>query len=354
LLSLLCGTLVSATVLVSSAPSGAAPISVLRSKAHNLAVQIDTTQQRIEILSEEYDQASGHAAQLKSVISTDTASLNAAQSTVSHDGAALRTQAVDAYVDAGSTGSLPAVLSNNAGVLPLRQTYLSAAAGSVDTAIAALENSEVTLHNRRAVLNSAVQRANATTATLGNAQSQAEALQDSLNRTLAGVQGNLAAAVNAQERAVEAAAERQAAATAAAARAATTPVYTPPAATLTDSGSSGGAGSAVHAAESQMGVPYVWAGATPGEGFDCSGLTMWAWGQAGVNLPHSAEAQYDSIEHVPFSDLEPGDLIFYSSGGYIYHVVMYIGGGQVVQAEETGTPVQVTSVPPGAYAAGRP
>jgi cell wall-associated NlpC family hydrolase len=117
---------------------------------------------------------------------------------------------------------------------------------------------------------------------------------------------------------------------------------------------------AVRAAESQLGVPYVWGGATPGVGFDCSGLTMWAWGQAGVSLAHGATDQYFSIQHIPTPGnnpteyLQPGDLIFYGGGSYMYHVVMYIGGGQVIQAEMTGTNVMITPIPPGWAGAGRP
>jgi cell wall-associated NlpC family hydrolase len=111
---------------------------------------------------------------------------------------------------------------------------------------------------------------------------------------------------------------------------------------------------AVNAAQSQRGVPYVWGGATPGVGFDCSGLTMWAWAQAGVYLAHGATEQYYEIQHVSMADLQPGDLIFYGDAGLLYHVVMYIGGGMVVQAEETGTNVMDTPIPPGAYGAGQP
>jgi cell wall-associated NlpC family hydrolase len=89
-------------------------------------------------------------------------------------------------------------------------------------------------------------------------------------------------------------------------------------------------------------------------GFDCSGLVMWAWAQAGVSLPHSAMDQYETTAHVSMSDLQPGDLIFYADGGYVYHVVMYVGNGQVIQAENFGTVVMYTPIPPGAYAAGRP
>jgi cell wall-associated NlpC family hydrolase len=81
---------------------------------------------------------------------------------------------------------------------------------------------------------------------------------------------------------------------------------------------------------------------------------MWAWSQAGVSLAHGATEQYYEIQHVSMSDLQPGDLIFYGDAGLLYHVVMYIGDGMVVQAEETGTNVMDTPIPPGAYGAGRP
>ena len=90
-------------------------------------------------------------------------------------------------------------------------------------------------------------------------------------------------------------------------------------------------------------MPYVWGGATPGVGFDCSGLTMWSWEQAGVSLPHSAADQMAVTTPVPLSDLQPGDLLFYyDSPGYVGHVTMYVGSGEMVQAEETGTNVMIT------------
>jgi cell wall-associated NlpC family hydrolase len=111
----------------------------------------------------------------------------------------------------------------------------------------------------------------------------------------------------------------------------------------------------VTAAESQIGVPYVYGGATPGVGFDCSGLTMWAWRQAGVSLSHSAAAQYAETTHVPLADLQPGDLLFYDEGGTIGHVTMYVGPGEMIQAESTGTRVQITGIwSSGLVGAGRP
>ncbi|CAN5728571.1 hypothetical protein BH10CYA1_BH10CYA1_50430 [soil metagenome] len=103
----------------------------------------------------------------------------------------------------------------------------------------------------------------------------------------------------------------------------------------------------VKAAEGQIGVPYVWAGETPGKAFDCSGLTKWAWKQAGVDLPHNADAQYHDtahVDHVPLSQMKPGDLLFYNDGGSIHHVAMYAGNGKMVEAPHSGANVREVPV----------
>ena len=109
---------------------------------------------------------------------------------------------------------------------------------------------------------------------------------------------------------------------------------------------SGGAGTAIAAAKSYLGVPYVWGGESYG-GVDCSGLTMLAWAQAGVSLPHLSRAQYGYGTHVSINSMEAGDLIFWSSNGAqsgIYHVAMYLGGGEMIEAPTFGVPVRITGV----------
>ena len=120
----------------------------------------------------------------------------------------------------------------------------------------------------------------------------------------------------------------------------------------------GGAG-AVQAAESQLGVPYVWGGESPkgsaSPGFDCSGLTAWSWGQVGVGLPHFSGGQMADSTPVPISDLQPGDLLFYGPGGSD-HVAMYVGGGTMIEAPYTGAVVWLTGLRLGSgfVGAGRP
>lgn len=109
-------------------------------------------------------------------------------------------------------------------------------------------------------------------------------------------------------------------------------------AAVADVPTSGRAGAAVAYAMAQVGNAYVYGAAGP-SAFDCSGLTMMAWAQAGVALPHSSSAQYSSGARVAASSLQPGDLVFYYSP--ISHVGMYIGNGMIAHAANPGTGVAV-------------
>ena len=107
-------------------------------------------------------------------------------------------------------------------------------------------------------------------------------------------------------------------------------------------------------AESQLGVPYVWGGTTPGVGFDCSGLLQWAFREAGVDIPRVTHDQWNAGERVAFEDMERGDLIFWRSDptapDYISHVAIYLGDGMMLEAPRTGLNVRVTPVRTADYA----
>jgi cell wall-associated NlpC family hydrolase len=103
---------------------------------------------------------------------------------------------------------------------------------------------------------------------------------------------------------------------------------------------------AISYAHAQLGKPYLWAGAGLG-GFDCSGLTMRAWEQGGVQLTHWSVAQARQTLRISYSDLEPGDLIFWSENGAAsgtYHVALYIGGGKMIHAPSPGRQVEIQDV----------
>lgn len=182
---------------------------------------------------------------------------------------------------------------------------------------------------------------------------QVQALLAHEQHVLSGIKHNISVLIQqAQARAARLARERaQAAADAAAARAAqpTPPAGTggsgqplpiPPAGTLGEK--------AVQIAEGELGVPYVWGGASPA-GFDCSGLTMWVYAQLGIHLDHYTGSQWNAGPHVPRDQLEPGDLVFFEPG--IGHVGMYIGNGLFIEAPHTGGVVQISSLSDPWYAA---
>ena len=105
---------------------------------------------------------------------------------------------------------------------------------------------------------------------------------------------------------------------------------------------SGRAAAAVQYALSKVGNRYVAAAAGP-SAFDCSGLTMTAWRQAGISLPHYSYSQWNSTRRIPLSEARPGDLVFYF-GGNVHHVGMYIGNGKMVHAANPGDGVRIDAV----------
>jgi cell wall-associated NlpC family hydrolase len=108
--------------------------------------------------------------------------------------------------------------------------------------------------------------------------------------------------------------------------------------------SSGGVSAVLAYARAQIGKPYQW-GAEGPDSFDCSGLTMMAWRQAGVYLSHYTGAQYAETARVPISDLQPGDLVFFgSSGESSHHMGLYVGDGQMIEAPYTGANVRYGSI----------
>ncbi|WP_372454572.1 C40 family peptidase [Streptomyces buecherae] len=106
-------------------------------------------------------------------------------------------------------------------------------------------------------------------------------------------------------------------------------------------GASPRAAAAVRAAQSAVGAPYAWGQSGPGS-FDCSGLTQWAWRQAGVAVPRTSQGQAGVGQRVPLSQAQPGDLVVYR--GDASHVGMYVGGGQVIHAPHPGANVRYDPV----------
>ncbi|HEX3807716.1 MAG TPA: NlpC/P60 family protein [Gaiellaceae bacterium] len=115
------------------------------------------------------------------------------------------------------------------------------------------------------------------------------------------------------------------------------PTVTPPSSGLLPAGHP----EAATIALKYLGIPYQWGGADPATGFDCSGLVMYVYAQLGIQLPHYAAAQFGFGTAVPRDELQPGDLVFFDKLG---HVGIYIGGGDMVHAPETGDVVKIEAI----------
>jgi len=110
----------------------------------------------------------------------------------------------------------------------------------------------------------------------------------------------------------------------------------------------------VELARSQIGMPYVYGGESPQTGFDCSGLVQWVYAQVGINLPRTAQQQYDATVRVSRSELQPGDTVYFSgtypTSDFITHVGIYVGDGEMVNAANPADGVQEMPVFTGYWA----
>lgn len=102
----------------------------------------------------------------------------------------------------------------------------------------------------------------------------------------------------------------------------------------------------VKTAEDFIGVPYLWGGASPDDGFDCSGLTMTVYQLNGLDLPRNSVHQFDAGESISKSNLQKGDLVFFALKGQsnVSHVGIYIGDGKFIHASSHGGKIRVDSL----------
>lgn len=353
------GVTLLAGALVWVGPARADSVDDARRKVNEMVDRLEDAEDEVDRLSEELRVAEDDKARLDLEIAEAEVVIAAMETEVGGLQAQMSDLAVQAFVGGGGGGSLTGLLAPGAGPNEaVQRQYLtemalnlgSANSDQLDALIDDLGDKKAELERDRT-----------------NAEELATRIQESQREAADKIEEYTALKAKAERELGEALAKeraRRAAAAAAAARAqanalaASRASGSPASNTNSSSGgtnvsrprfdpssipaSSSRGAMAVAAARSQIGVKYVKNAATENEAFDCSGLTMWAWQQAGVSLPHQSRRQFSSSPRIPVEYIEPGDLIFFYNP--ITHVGIYVGDGMMVDAPGVGRSVRLTAV----------
>jgi cell wall-associated NlpC family hydrolase len=381
------------TTLPGPAPNQS-QINATKSKVAQIESTLAQEVQQTSILDDRYLTAVQNLQDAQTALQGIDANLIQTRTQIRADRKRLSSDVITSYIYGTPGSTFSSFFSQSATLSEARDEYTSEIVGNLAAARATLQTSEAQLQTQEAQRQADAAKAQAEAAQAKALAAANEQEAAAARATLSQVQGQLAqevaqaAVLEAQQEAAAAARAASAAqaqkATAAAAAAATVAgavggASGNAAATAAANQASGGSGAvgpiagtgsgtsqqmaAVHAAVSQLGVPYVFGGETAGVGFDCSGLTQWAWSQAGVSIPRTTETQWPALHHVSLDALEPGDLLFYynlDGDNQVDHVVMYTGSGPygtdtVIQAPFTGSTVSYSPIfTGGLIGAGRP
>lgn len=296
--------------------AGAAPkptITQVKAKISSLQGQVDK-------IGQEYDAAGQQLAAAKARLTQVTKETDRAQAQYNQARATLTSVAVSSYENSGQTNILGLLTSGNPSEVLSQASLVLQVEGAHNTAAQQF----LTLTQGLSAIEQQRQR---TETGVAQMTAQYGAQKKSIS-TLLDTQTSLLDSLTAQQQAEVAAAE--VGGSTSSGTVTTTPVaYTGPTSTQ--------AGQAVQFAYDQLGKPYVYGATGPGS-YDCSGLVQAAWAAAGVSIPRTTYDQWAALPHIPLSDLQPGDLIYYNGES---HVAMYVGNGNIVDAPHTGATVEM-------------
>ncbi len=354
------GVLVGIALLfpVMTAPASADPLADKRAEAARIQEALERQGEKVSIMAERSNRAQLKVAEVEGSLAKTAADVARSDERLRQVKARLATAAVLAYVHGGNISLIGQLARGGQADMVVRTQYLRVTAadqrrviGEVRTAKQDLETQKSRLESER---KAAAEAADAATA----ANRAAQEAEDAQRAVLGQVTGELSQLVAAEQarREAEELRNRPAPAAITAAPPVTEPPRVPttaapqaqattmvPAQTQAPAPPASGKGAiAVAEARKQLGKPYVWGGSGP-DSFDCSGLTAWAWKAAGVRLSHSAYTQYFETTRVPINAVQPGDLLFFGKDGVesIHHNAIYIGGGDMIEASQSGVPIRI-------------
>lgn len=297
--------------------AGAAPaptISQVQAQVNSLQAKMDKVGQQYDANSQDYTAAQATLARVQKQAANAQARYDTAR-------AQLAAVAVSVYENANQTSVLGLLSSGNP------QSALSQA--SLVLEVAGTHNEEATqLLTAAQTLASVSAQRQRTEQGIAQIHAQLAAQKTSLNKLLASSKATLDSLTTAQQAQVEANTIGGTTSSSSGQSGTSAIAYTGPTGTQADT--------AVAFAYAQLGKPYVY-GATGPSSYDCSGLVQAAWAAAGVAIPRTTYEQWDSLPHIPVSEMKPGDLIILDGEG---HVAMYVGGGYMIDAPHTGAVVE--------------
>lgn len=352
-----------ATLGVIAAPgvSIADPIADKQAEAQQLEAQINSNAEKLSGLNEQMHSTQNELTKANADIAAADALVAAAKSKTKELRAEVARRAAAVYTQSGSNNGVEELDAANAQDLSSKQKYSSLAAQRDNEIVAALAKAKEQVQLRKADAEEARQVAQGKQDELQAQKDKLDAGQAQLTQLQSKVTGELKVLVDqaeAERRARETAAAKaqydsqlQAAAQQQATQAPDGGGggnYSYGGAGTTPPPTSGGVSAVLAYAYAQLGKPYCYAGVGPGC-YDCSGLTMMAWAQAGVGMSHGSYDQLASFPRVSMDQLQPGDLVYWDG-----HVGIYVGNGSVLHAPRSGTVVQITPIWPGVIGANRP
>jgi len=339
--SAICGVLMASLVLVPAVMPGhvsADSIDQMRAQAANIADQLEKLAEQMGMLGEDYSEALQTQADLSVEIKQAQADVAAAEAELAEMRGTLYNSAVTQFMHGGRNSTLTNLFASSGGVQDaLQRSQLTSIAmnqGSLTTD--SLDSTAIELSKKKVVLEKKRKQAESLAVDVKSRQGAAESLSSRYLELQSSVQGDLADLLREerQRRDAQALADSQREAAGFKSK------YSSLQKKYGNIPSvSARAQTAVRAALTQLGVPYRYGQSSPGRAFDCSGLTTYAWGKAGVGLPRNSRRQYNALPKIPKQMAQAGDLIF--TGSPIHHVGIYLGNGTMVHAPQTGDVVKV-------------
>ncbi|MBQ0889681.1 C40 family peptidase [Streptomyces sp. RM72] len=315
-------TAAAAAVALSSQAANAAPSE--KPSKDEVKAKVDKLYEEAEQATEKYNGAKEKQEKLQKEISTLQDNVARGQEELNELRDGLGSMASAQYRSGGIDPSLQLFLSADPDNYLDKASTLDQLSGQQVEALKKIQTKQRDLAQQRSEASEKLKDLSATRTELGKKKKQVQGKLSSAQKLLNTLTAQEKAALQQEEQRSNRASERQV----------LTGGKTTPA--------SGRAGAAFAAAQGKIGTPYVY-GATGPSSFDCSGLTSWAYAQAGVGIPRTSQAQANYGTRISsMSDLQVGDLVFFFSD--LHHVGLYAGNGQVLHAPRTGTNVRYESM----------